>query len=176
MANSEAPLAYQQHNHQHCIDDALTQAKALCRARGAQLTPLREQILRLIWTSHKPLGAYTLMDMLADRQTRRVAPPTVYRTLAFLQDQFFIHKIHSLNAFIGCPDPDNRHQGHFLICQRCGIAVECGAAALNQALIDTAEAAGFIAQEQNVEILGCCPQCLQNDNGKPETGSPVVSQ
>lgn len=164
MTNLDAPLAYQQHNHQHCIDDALSQAKALCRERGAQLTPLREQVLRLIWTSHKPLGAYTLMDMLADWQTRRVAPPTVYRALAFLQEQFFIHKIHSLNAFIGCPDPDNRHSSHFLICQNCGVAVECGVSALNQVLVDTAEAAGFRAQEQNVEILGCCPHCQQDED------------
>ena len=159
---SNAPLAYQHHNHQHCIDEAMAQAKSLCLSRKAQLTPLREQVLRLIWTSHKPLGAYTLMDMLAERQTRRVAPPTVYRALAFLQDHLFIHKIHSLNAFIGCPDPDRRHQGHFLICQRCGVAVECAAAALDQALIDTADAAGFEARQQTVEILGCCPTCLSD--------------
>ena len=162
MPEPIAPLACQQHNHQHCIDDALALAKSLCRQRNVQLTPLREQVLRLIWTSHKPLGAYTLMGMLADWQLRLVAPPTVYRALGFLRDQHFIHKIHSLNAFIGCPDPDSHHQSHFLICQQCGVAVECGAAALNQALSETAKAAGFEAQRQNVEILGCCPQCLAN--------------
>jgi Fur family zinc uptake transcriptional regulator len=99
------------------------------------------------------------MDMLADWQARRVAPPTVYRALAFLQDQHFIHKIHSLNAFIGCPDPDNHHQGHFLICKQCGVAVECGAPNLDQALMEAAETAGFQVQQQTVEILGCCPAC-----------------
>ena len=161
MASLQPPLACQQHNHQHCIDDALLQAKSLCRQRGVQLTSLREQVLRLIWTSHKPLGAYTLMDMLADSQTRRVAPPTVYRALAFLQEQFFIHKIHSLNAFVGCSDPDLHHQGHFLICSQCGVAVECDASELDQALASAANKAGFLAQQQTVEILGCCPACQE---------------
>ena len=159
MQLDNPPLAYRHHNHQHCIDEAIQQAKNLCLQRGVQLTALREQVLRLIWTSHKPLGAYTLMEMLAEWQTRRVAPPTVYRALAFLEDQHFIHKIHSLNAFIGCPDPDNQHQGHFLICDKCGVAVECDAPSLDQALKDAAQNAGFQAQRQTVEIQGCCPAC-----------------
>ena len=153
------PLAYQPHNHQHCIDDALVQARTLCRQRGVQLTRLREQVLRLIWSSHKPLGAYTLMAMLAETETRQVAPPTVYRALDFLQAQNFIHKIHRLNAFIGCPDPENSHQGHFLICQDCGVAVECDRPSIDKALAAAADAAGFIAQQQTVEILGRCPAC-----------------
>lgn len=161
MSQTSPPLAYQQHNHQLCIDDALLRAKLLCRQRGVQLTPLREQVLRLIWTSHKPLGAYTLMDMLANWQTRRVAPPTVYRALGFLQAQHFIHKIHSLNAFIGCPDPNNRHQGHFLICDSCGVAVESDADQVDRALLDAAAQAGFKVQEQTVEIVGCCPACQE---------------
>ena len=162
MAAAKPPLAYRHHNHQHCIDDAVQQARSLCQRRGVQLTSLREQVLRLIWSSHKPLGAYTLMDMLADQETRRVAPPTVYRALAFLQEQHFIHKIHSLNAFIGCPEPNARHQGHFLICQDCGIAVECDAPDLDKSLSAAAGAAGFQTQQQTVEILGRCPRCLEH--------------
>ena len=158
---SETPIALQHHDHQHCIHSAVLQAKSLCHQRGAQLTPLREQVLRLIWSSHKPLGAYTLMDMLADWQTRRVAPPTVYRALAFLQEQQFIHKIHSLNAFVGCPGPQQQHQGHFLICTSCGVAVECDAAGLDSALAMAAEHAGFRTQHQTVEILGSCPSCQE---------------
>lgn len=155
-----SPIACQTHNHQLCIDTALQQAKVLCQDRGVRLTTLREQVLRLIWSSHKPLGAYTLMDMLAEDQTRRVAPPTVYRALDFLREQHFIHKIHSLNAYVGCNDPQTQHQGHFLICQHCGIAVESGGDSINKALMQTAKALGFQAQQQCVEILGACPACV----------------
>ncbi|WP_442934811.1 hypothetical protein [Nitrincola sp. A-D6] len=48
-------------DHQHCIDEAMSSAKALCREQQLRLTPVRELVLRLIWQSHKPLGAYDLL-------------------------------------------------------------------------------------------------------------------
>lgn len=153
------PLAYQTHDHQYCIDAAIAGARDVCAERGVRLTSQREQVLRLVWQSHKPLGAYPLMDMLASITTRPVAPPTVYRALDFLSEQSLIHKIHSLNAFVGCANPGNHHQSHFLICRRCQIAVECGSADVNAVLMRTASAAGFVAEQQSVEILGLCPAC-----------------
>lgn len=152
-------LAYQRHNHQHCIDTAIASARAVCARRGVRLTVQREQVLRLVWQSHKPLGAYPLMDMLANITTRPVAPPTVYRALDFLSEQALIHKIHSLNAFVGCSNPGSDHQSHFLICRRCQVALECSGGELNAALAHTASAAGFTTEEQSVEILGLCPSC-----------------
>lgn len=153
------PLAYQNHDHQHCIDTAVGDARDLCAERGVRLTAQREQVLRLVWQSHKPLGAYPLMDMLASITTRPVSPPTVYRALDFLSEQSLIHKIHSLNAFVGCASPGSRHQSHFLICRCCQIAVECGSEELNGALARTASTAGFVAEQQSVEVLGLCPAC-----------------
>ena len=75
------------HNHGHCISDAINSARQLCDERGVRLTSLREQVLELVWQSHKPLGAYTLIDMLAQASTRRIAPPTIYRALDFLLEE-----------------------------------------------------------------------------------------
>jgi Fur family transcriptional regulator, zinc uptake regulator len=155
------PIACSHHNHAHCIDDAVKAARELCNARGVRLTSLREQVLGLIWQSHKPLGAYSLMEMLAKASTRRVAPPTVYRALDFLLEEGLVHRINSLNAFIGCPSPRSKHQSHFLICQGCGVAVELNDVALNQHLANSALAAGFILQAHSVEITGFCPSCQQ---------------
>jgi Fur family zinc uptake transcriptional regulator len=155
-------LACQQHDHQRCIDTAIDRARSVCARRGVRLTQQREQVLRLIWQSHKPLGAYPLMDMLADATNRPVAPPTVYRALDFLSSQALIHKIHSLNAFVGCSTPDRSHQSHFLICRRCGVAVECGSAQLAATLAQAAATAGFSAEEQSVEIIGLCPACKES--------------
>src|SRR5690625_6926484 len=66
-------LAFHRHNHTHCVFSALAEAQELCNERGARLTPLRRQVLELIWQSHIPLGAYALMDQLAELTTRRVA-------------------------------------------------------------------------------------------------------
>ena len=160
--HSAPPIACSHHNHTHCISDALTAARLLCGERGARLTLLREQVLALIWQSHKPLGAYTLMEMLALASTRRVAPPTVYRALDFLLEQGLIHRINSLNAFVGCPSPNQRHQSHFLICQSCGVAVEVDAPALNASLLICAEDSGFSVVSHCVEISGLCPACQMN--------------
>jgi Fur family transcriptional regulator, zinc uptake regulator len=147
------------HNHGHCISDALSSARQLCNTRGVRLTSLREQVLELVWQSHKPLGAYALMDMLAQASTRRVAPPTVYRALDFLLEEGLIHRINSLNAFIGCPSPTQKHQSHFLICQGCSVAVELDSPALNQSLVDAASTAGFSINSHSIEINGLCPSC-----------------
>lgn len=159
MYTLATPKACSNHNHNHCISDALMSAQKICAERGARLTSLRAQVLELIWQSHKPLGAYTLMDMLAQASTRRVAPPTVYRALDFLLEEGLIHRINSLNAFIGCPSPTQKHQSHFLICQGCSVAVELDSPELNQRLFDSATAAGFSVISHSVEISGLCTSC-----------------
>jgi len=58
------PLAEESHNqscfsghdHKKCVNKALSTATQLCRVRGVQLTPIRHQVLELIWDSHKPLA------------------------------------------------------------------------------------------------------------------------
>jgi len=154
-------IASQQHNHQHCIETALAQARLRCKAQGARLTSQREQVFTLIWQSHKPLGAYTLMDMLAAESTKRVAPPTVYRALDFLLEYQLIHRIHSLNAFIGCTHPDDHHGNSFMICEDCGIAIEFASDQQDQNMLHMAEMFGFTVKSQSIEVVGCCQQCQQ---------------
>lgn len=147
------------HNHGHCISDAMSAARHLCDERGVRLTSLREHVLELVWQSHQPLGAYTLMDMLAKLSTRKVAPPTVYRALDFLLEEGLIHRINSLNAFIGCPSPGEKHQSHFLICQHCKVAVELDNPTLQQSISAAAEESGFSVSSHSIEINGLCPSC-----------------
>jgi Fur family zinc uptake transcriptional regulator len=155
----KTPLAYSHHNHNHCIKDALASAHSLCENRGVRLTSLREQVLELIWQNHKPLGAYTLMDMLSTASTRRVAPPTVYRALDFLLEQGLIHRINGLNAFIGCPSPEIKHHSHFLICQSCNIAIELDSTTLTVDIQASAKNAGFTVESHSLEVMGTCPTC-----------------
>lgn len=156
------PIACSHHDHTDCIDDALNAAKELCALRGVRLTDLRLQVLELIWQNHKPLGAYSVMEMLAKVSTRRVAPPTVYRALDFLLEQGLIHRIHALNAFVGCPSPRHSHQTHFLICRACGVAVELNSPRLADIIEEEASMAGFSVESQSVEIMGLCPRCKCN--------------
>lgn len=146
------------HDHSHCIDDALDRAAALSAARGVRLTPLRRRVLELIWSGHKPLGAYEILDILRDEH-QGAAPPTVYRALDFLLDQGLIHRIESMNSFVGCADPDTPHGGQFLICRACGAAAELNDARIEQAIRKTAASAGFAVGRPMIEIEGLCPNC-----------------
>src|SRR5690606_22655936 len=114
MVAQDASHAHQTHNHRACIEDALATARELCAERGVQLTPLREKVLQIVWKSHKPVGAYDVLDELA-RSHKSARPPTVYRALDFLIAEGLIHKIESLNAYLGCVEAGAPHSGQFLI-------------------------------------------------------------
>ncbi|NOG69399.1 Fur family transcriptional regulator [Roseicella sp. DB1501] len=148
---------------------SLDHAAALCARRGAQLTPLRRQVLQLVLEAEAPVGAYALLDRLKESR-ERAAPPTVYRALDFLVEQGLIHKVERLNAFIGCIDAldhpedcgcdaahDHPHQ--FLICGRCGATAEISDAGVALALARAARQAGFAPRRATVEVEGLCARC-----------------
>ncbi|MBI2381748.1 MAG: transcriptional repressor [Gammaproteobacteria bacterium] len=150
-----------EHDHRHCVHDALARAERLCQERGARLTDQRRRVLELVWQSHRPLGAYELMDALR-KDGKPVAPPTVYRALDFLIEQGLVHRLASLNAYIGCEHPGERHSGQFLICRACGLSAELSDPAVAAALSREAEIQGFRVEQQIVEIAGLCARCQED--------------
>lgn len=146
------------HDHDDCVASALTNAEAVCRARGLRFTGLRRRVLELVWSSHKPAGAYEILERL-NRQGKRAAPPTVYRALEFLIEADLVHRLDSLNAFVGCPDPGNSHTGQFLICRQCRSVAELDDADINVLVERKASDLGFTAVRQMVEIQGLCQDC-----------------
>jgi Fur family zinc uptake transcriptional regulator len=151
-------LAYRPHNHDACVRQALNEAKSICLQRDARLTPTRERVLELIWQSHKPLGAYEVLAELS-KEGHNPAPPTVYRALDFLQQHGMVHRIASLNAFIGCVHAGEHHTGMFLICRACGNVLELTAPAVSSVIHTAAEAEGFVVDDTTLEITGHCPGC-----------------
>ncbi|EZQ18045.1 transcriptional repressor [Pseudomonas sp. G11-1] len=149
------------HDHSQCVSDALSAAEQVCERAGARLTALRKRVLELVWQSHRPLGAYDLLETLAREDDRRPAPPTVYRALDFLQEQGLVHRIASLNAFIGCASPEHTHQGHFLICRNCRVAIELDQSLIHPAIAKVADQMDFSVEAETVEIAGLCSQCRE---------------
>jgi Fur family zinc uptake transcriptional regulator len=142
------------------VHTALSEADALCARNGQRLTALRRRVLELVWQSHKPLGAYDILAVLSEQDGRRAAPPTVYRALDFLLDNNLVHRIASLNAFMGCNHPEHAHQGQFLICRECHIAIELEQASISEAISQGASNVGFRAEGQTVEVVGICSACV----------------
>jgi Fur family zinc uptake transcriptional regulator len=160
--NILAPFQPTNHDHGKCVAEAIAIAEARCAPDGRTITPLRRRVLELVWSSHGPVGAYELLDALR-AERRGAAPPTIYRALDFLMGNGLIHRIESLNAYVGCGSPDNHpeqhHGGQFLLCRDCGAVAELDDPAIARTISTRAKALGFHVESQTIEVTGLCPRC-----------------
>lgn len=146
------------HDHEQCLNRALENAERVCRSRSLRFTTLRRNTLELVWRSHKPVGAYDVMEGLRGLG-HRPAPPTAYRALEFLHRAGLIHRLESLNAFIGCADPESVHAGQFFICDRCHRVAEIEDTGLNRQISHYADELDFTTRQQTIEVHGRCGDC-----------------
>lgn len=146
------------HDHSRCTADALRTAETVCEKHGARLTEIRRTVLQAVWASHAPIGAYDILARL-NAGGGKIAPMTVYRALDFLMEQGLVHRLASLNAFIGCSLASEHHNAHFLICRMCKSATEMDGAAVTQAVHETLSAHGFTPETEVIEIQGLCAHC-----------------
>jgi Fur family zinc uptake transcriptional regulator len=153
-----SPFQPASHDHESCVGSALGRAAQVCGRRGARLTELRRQVLELVWRGHEPVGAYAVLEALRDTHPG-AAPPTVYRALEFLIEHGLIHRIESLNAYVGCARPERPHVGQFLICGACGVTAELDDPAIARAVLRGAGELGFVVERQTIEVRGRCPRC-----------------
>ena len=162
----QALTAFPEGNHDHraCIDKALDRAEAICAERKVRLTPVRARVLELVWASHAPVGAYGLLDELKNDKAGAAAP-TIYRALEFLLEQGLIHRIESLNAYVGCDHPDSGHSGPILICRACGQAAEIEDNGIGAVMARWAGHAGFEVETPVIELKGLCPRCGDGVSG-----------
>lgn len=146
-------------HHPNEVEARLLEAEQVCLASGSKLTPLRREVLHLILTASKPMGAYDLLANLKNRSDRPAAPPTVYRSLDFLLEKGLIHRLSSINAFIPCCHPREGHQAAFLICNRCHSVKEAPALGVWKELEQLTNHDQFKIETSIIEISGLCQAC-----------------
>lgn len=146
------------HDHGCCREKAIDTAVKLCQQRGVRFTPIRREVLELIWESHRAVKAYDLLDRIKPT-TGSAKPATVYRALDFLLEQGLIHKVESLNAFIGCCFSDRRHEQLLLTCVKCHEIEERPGERVMEAIAEELEQAEFTLQHKAIEIHGICGRC-----------------
>lgn len=147
------------HNHAHCAADVIAHAEKLCAGSGQRLTPMRRKVLEVLAASHKPLGAYEIIDAAAQAGPRP-APITIYRALDFLIANGLVHRIASRNAFLACV----QHHATgalvaFLICENCGTVGEAPSSEVGDKITAAARAVDFVPKMSVVEITGLCAHC-----------------
>ena len=106
------------------------------------------------------MGAYDMIDRVAETTGKRPAPISIYRALDFLLENGLVHRLSSRNTFVVCG------HGHaageplvFLICDACGSVSEDSAPELNTCLDHVANAAHFARKSQIIEVSGVCARC-----------------
>lgn len=159
-STSQFSLDSQQSSHDHklCIKKAMQMAEKLCQERGAQLTPIRQKILELIWENHQAVKAYDLLEKIKPFNFS-AKPATVYRALDFLIEQRLIHRVESLNAFIGCNHMESKHDLLLLICDQCNQIEEKPAPQIMASLTEELKKTHFIVRSKSIEIHGICARC-----------------
>ncbi len=148
------------HDHQPCLAGMVERAVAAFEARGLRLTPLRRSVLEEVAGSHAALGAYDVLDRLARKGGRRLAPISVYRALDSLVEAGLVHRLESRNAFFACHAAHavNRRQV-ILACERCGTVAEVAATTVFDGIAAAAAGVGFAPARALVEVIGDCGRC-----------------
>ena len=164
-------------NHLHDVQDftpdevaaRLTSAKYQCSTRGVRFTPLRQQVYTLVLQANKPVGAYDLITQLQQARlldndddtanTKNIAPPTVYRSLEFLLNEGLIHQLTSINAYVPCCHPRDRHTAAFLICDQCQRVQECSSLPVQEVMSFAEKDVGFMVSRSVIELSGRCKTC-----------------
>ncbi len=151
-------IMYSEHVHAQCVQNALESAEKICAAKNLRLTQLRKKVLELVWASHGPVKAYDILDLLGTDKSP-AKPPTVYRSLDFLTENGLVHKLNSLNAYVGCSHPTESHACYFLICNLCHEVKECCNRQLDKAIDTTTHSNKFKPNRITLEIEGICEHC-----------------
>ncbi|PLS21408.1 Fur family transcriptional regulator [Neptunicoccus cionae] len=155
-------VGFKNHDHSHCINEAVAAAETHCAEKGLRFTPARRKSLEILLQEHRALGAYEMLDRLRDAGFGS-QPPVAYRALEFLVANGFAHKIEQLNAFIACAHPGANHTPAFMICRLCQSVAEAKSTPARGSLGDAARAAGFQIERTVVEAEGICPSCVEKD-------------
>jgi Fur family zinc uptake transcriptional regulator len=165
LMTSSTAFPTPEHDHDHCLDEAMARAQKAFESKGMRLTPLRQAVFQEIAAAaHQAIGAYEVLERMA-RRGERLAPISIYRAIDALVAAGIVHRFESRNAFFAC------HAGHeqrqlVLACERCNAIAEVDGAKVFAAIDKTADAASFAASTDKaavVEVWGLCANCSGRD-------------
>ena len=148
----------------------------LAKQQGAQVTPLREQVLDIVLKIDGIIKAYHVLAQMQLSSQTVIAPPTAYRALDFWTELGILHKIPAVNGYILCrhlqQDDSSYNQNNntythnnsfILVCTQCGTVDEQSLTKEWQALAKATNKKGFKLQEEYVFLAGICAKCHQQN-------------
>ncbi len=119
---------------------------------------LQAEVLKIMQRRSEPLSAYDILDEMRNADAK-LAPTTIYRTLAALTERKRIHRLESLNAYVLCQCEGHDQASILSICDDCGSVEESVAPDVLHSLSSILRERGFSAQRHVIEVHGTCGSC-----------------
>ena len=140
---------------------SIHRVEEICKSNKLGFTEIRRQVFEIIVKNNKPIKAYEILDKISNINNKPSHPPTVYRAIDFLIENGFVHKLNSINSFVGCFHPNAHKECYFLICKECNLYQECCDDSLKRQISKTAIHNNFVISNTTLEIEGHCLDCSQ---------------
>ena len=131
-----------------------------CLKRKKSLTPSRTLVIKTLSKHKKPISAYELRDEINNNGNVSINISQIYRVLEFWIDLGLIHKISSINKFLLCITPEEKHTHMLNFCTVCEKVFEtCNEQMGLNLKKSTAKLDLAFNNTRSVEIPVICPQC-----------------
>lgn len=129
--------------------------------RGLKWTEQRREVLHLLWSLGRPVGAYDAAARLSAGRAQ-VHPTTVYRCFHRLRNAGLVIKVFSWNRYLISPDPAASIWG-LLLCKTCHDCRPIDLSHEQAGLERRAKAQGYAPSTYAVECQGRCLPCLTEE-------------
>ena len=131
-----------------------------CLKNKKVLTPSRRLILKVLAKHKKPQSAYSLRNEINKNRKILINISTIYRVLDFWIKLGFIHKIASINKYLICLRPDEKHVHMLNYCTKCEKVIESCSEKMNLDFEkSTARLDLAFNKNKAIEIPVICPSC-----------------
>lgn len=134
----------------------------LCENQNIKLTQLRKDIISILYSKNKPMGAYDILEKLKKKRTS-AEPPTVYRVLNYLVEKKIIHRIESQSTYVCCSHLTkdlSHHQAILLFCKLCQQCYEYENEDVFNSITKFAKQNNLKIDDSLIEINGICQTCF----------------
>ena len=152
------PFQKPNHVHRKCVDSAKKRFERITSASGKPLGVHVYEVFEILLRQHRSFGAYEIAEFLA-KEGIKLRAIQIYRALDALIELGNVHRIESKNAYIACHGGDDCEHPQLLICEACDQVAEINSEPIENSILETAKASGFVLQSRQVELLGLCPSC-----------------
>ncbi len=142
-------------------EETINKLKIIIKQKGLKYTKQREVIFETILNCEKHLGAEELYGIILEKHpSEKIGIATIYRALAFLEEEKLISSISVGNDAKKFETSFKEHHDH-LICVKCNKIVEFVNKRIEAEQEKAAKENGFKLLNHTMYLYGICKNCQE---------------